>query len=533
MICVSVNLSAQVTIGSGAEPSPWSLLYLDASEQRKALHNARMTTAERDILVPPYAGYRRESERGLMIFNITNNCLEFWNGRDWISLCEGDEPPINLPKPDPSTRAHVTAFINVIYDFQTQRLETFASGGVAPSLWQWQVSTDNVTFTNIAGAMGTDFITTGAIHHAVWTLPADFMHNVQAPNANGDLYFRTIMLTSDGAITQAENYTLQIRFIQTTESGGGSDFLPGFGIDTATNTRYAVMSRASHLGMGPDYIRVALLNVGATDTDGVGLGSLFQWGRRADGHEVIVWENNPSTRLNRFGAGTSATIGRGTNAEMTANVDANGQVTGVFVGRFIISPNANHLIDTWGEPRGSVPGSCRMIDLWGNMGHQRANSPTSLAEWTDRARNNNPCPDGWRVPTSFDLIDIMGGTGFTDAHLTSDKDAANFDGRFYYRRRTTASGAVLFNCLVSGAQVIAPYNLARTVLGVQSSFDARGMELFHLSNHNMNPPWSSWSRIRIVLGWNANIEYWRQIRIYNFNTSGPTPVPGRPVRCVL
>ena len=96
MVCVSASLSAQVTIGSGAEPSRWSLLYLDASEQRKALHNARMTTAERDILVPPVsvAEPRRKAERGLMIFNITNNCLEYWNGERWISLCVGDTPNV-------------------------------------------------------------------------------------------------------------------------------------------------------------------------------------------------------------------------------------------------------------------------------------------------------------------------------------------------------------------------------------------------------------------------------------------------------
>ena len=89
MIFVPFTISAQITIGSGNPPSEWSLLYLDASEQRKALHNARMTTPERDALVPPVPdGEQREPERGLMIFNITNNCLEYWNGVRWVSLCE-------------------------------------------------------------------------------------------------------------------------------------------------------------------------------------------------------------------------------------------------------------------------------------------------------------------------------------------------------------------------------------------------------------------------------------------------------------
>ena len=100
MICAPVSLSAQITIGSGAEPSEWSLLYLDASEQRKALHNARLTYNERNTLVPPvpYEGFRREPERGLMIFNIDNNCLEYWNGERWVSLCVSDRvcPPTGV-----------------------------------------------------------------------------------------------------------------------------------------------------------------------------------------------------------------------------------------------------------------------------------------------------------------------------------------------------------------------------------------------------------------------------------------------------
>ena len=90
MICVSVNLSAQITIGSGEPPSEWSLLYLDASEQRKALHNARLDSLQRENLVP--SGTNNETAGGVMIFNTTNNCLEYWNGKRWVSLCVGDEP---------------------------------------------------------------------------------------------------------------------------------------------------------------------------------------------------------------------------------------------------------------------------------------------------------------------------------------------------------------------------------------------------------------------------------------------------------
>ena len=99
MICAFVNLSAQVTIGSGSEPSEWSLLDLDNSErvhrgeQPKALHLPRLTYDERNALVAPVSDEtpRRELERGLMIFNTSNFCLEYWNGIRWVSLCFGNE----------------------------------------------------------------------------------------------------------------------------------------------------------------------------------------------------------------------------------------------------------------------------------------------------------------------------------------------------------------------------------------------------------------------------------------------------------
>ena len=86
MACVPAGLCAQVTIGSGNPPSKWSLLDLDASENPKALHLPRLSETERNALVNPEGG-TLEPAKGLMIFNTTNNCLEFWNGESWISLC--------------------------------------------------------------------------------------------------------------------------------------------------------------------------------------------------------------------------------------------------------------------------------------------------------------------------------------------------------------------------------------------------------------------------------------------------------------
>ena len=89
MICAPVSLSAQITIGSGNAPSEWSLLYLDAAEQSKGLHLPRLTTVERNALFDPEA--ENLPAAGLMIFNTYPiPCLEFWNGKRWVSLCVSD-----------------------------------------------------------------------------------------------------------------------------------------------------------------------------------------------------------------------------------------------------------------------------------------------------------------------------------------------------------------------------------------------------------------------------------------------------------
>ena len=91
ILCAPFTISAQVTIGSGEPPSEWSLLDLSnyGQEQPRALHLPRMTDGARDslFLMPNLPLNYRDSARGLMIFNTDNECVEFWSGNRWISLC--------------------------------------------------------------------------------------------------------------------------------------------------------------------------------------------------------------------------------------------------------------------------------------------------------------------------------------------------------------------------------------------------------------------------------------------------------------
>ena len=110
MISVPAHIGAQITIGSGNPPSEWSLLDLDnrGQDQPRALHLPRLTTAERNALLDRYNP--NPPAAGLMIFRTDAiyigddeylGCLEFWNGAQWISVCETDYYGNGGPGPGP------------------------------------------------------------------------------------------------------------------------------------------------------------------------------------------------------------------------------------------------------------------------------------------------------------------------------------------------------------------------------------------------------------------------------------------------
>ena len=91
MMCVPASLNAQITIGSANPPSEFSLLDLDASNVSRGLHLPRLSTADRDALT---VENNASLAVGLMIYNTDNNCIEFWNSSQWISLCASDKSTI-------------------------------------------------------------------------------------------------------------------------------------------------------------------------------------------------------------------------------------------------------------------------------------------------------------------------------------------------------------------------------------------------------------------------------------------------------
>jgi len=124
------------------------LLDLDASLNPKALHLPRLTEIERDALVTPDSPQAdRELANGLMIFNIGSECLEFWNGEVWISLCYdrdnggGDCPPCPVCEPVTIAMMSVSAGGSPITSTQSGipfDLTTAADGSNQSKTFEWQ-----------------------------------------------------------------------------------------------------------------------------------------------------------------------------------------------------------------------------------------------------------------------------------------------------------------------------------------------------------------------------------------------------------
>ena len=87
LVCfATIPLSGQVTIGALTDPQSFSLLEL-VSDNSKGLRLPQIqTTAQRDAIA---ASFKDNLAYGLLIFNMETNCMEYWSGTGWESLCSG------------------------------------------------------------------------------------------------------------------------------------------------------------------------------------------------------------------------------------------------------------------------------------------------------------------------------------------------------------------------------------------------------------------------------------------------------------
>lgn len=109
-----------------------------------------------------------------------------------------------------------------------------------------------------------------------------------------------------------------------------------------------------------------------------GFGSLFQWSRKADGHEQVVWTDDGAIR--------AAPSGKTAPNERCADRANAGHANFVVV--------TESACKDWARDKASDA-----LGLWGALG----NGTDTHAPLEDGRHANNPCPVGYRIPTTVEL----------------------------------------------------------------------------------------------------------------------------------
>ena len=141
VLVAALPTKAQVTIGSMDPPKSFSILELISNESGLRLPQLDATKREDlKLQLSVLVGETKESAKGLVIFNIETNCVEFWSGEDWISLCQPSTPSLSV---GPS---------NLFFDFRGKPIQNVTVITSIPEGWTvdskpaWiEVSTENST----------------------------------------------------------------------------------------------------------------------------------------------------------------------------------------------------------------------------------------------------------------------------------------------------------------------------------------------------------------------------------------------------
>ena len=109
----ALPLKAQVMIGEQTDPQSFSLLELSTAVNKGGLRLPQLTTGERDLLTGVSSDANLSS--GLMIYNTTIHCVEFWNSKKWVSFCDKSQGPSTVPAtPGPITLSAATINLGVV-----------------------------------------------------------------------------------------------------------------------------------------------------------------------------------------------------------------------------------------------------------------------------------------------------------------------------------------------------------------------------------------------------------------------------------
>ena len=293
--------------------SPHASALTDLTSTTQGFLPPRMTTTQRNAIASPAIG--------LVIYNITTNCLNFYTGAAWFETC--------------GTLTY-TATLTTINCGSATTTGTLTNGTAASG-----VSTAISYTGGNAGTYGAQSVSSTGVVGLTASLAAGTLAN----GAGSLTYTITGTPTTSGtasfAITvggQSCSFTLSVAAAQPQYPAGTVHCAGATTVVDVTNPTTGKIWMDRNLGA---------TQVATSSTDVNSYGDLYQWGRRADGHQC---RTSPTT----------ATL---------SSVDQPAH------GSFILAPNAPY---NWRSPQNT--------NLW-----QGVNGV------------NNPCPSGYRIPTETEL----------------------------------------------------------------------------------------------------------------------------------
>ena len=426
-------LKAQVTIGSQDPPQPFSILELTTKIKQGGLRLPLLSTVERDNLnlkdlVDPEAN----AAEGLVIFNTTTNCLEFWNGTKWISKCSDAMPDCS---------STVFPVLNASYDFLTGATVENLITAIGNNVQLYDAPTDGNLYDNPSTLLNPALtyyaeqkigICTNRVpvNITISTSPVSGTATIDAcVTAMYDFQYQTLTAynTANGATWQwsvkrrgdddseykpilganAVSYKIPANFVRDVfrTMYSGTDNNDGVVFQVKVSNAFGIVSSATldiefidtygndYVELNANYnkagnlatgigLKIAYLNLGQErDIDGTqnacDFGDLYQWGRWRDGHEKVIWTKDADRNID-FAAETKDNQKSSSGCTYDSNPFYQVTATG-YTGKFLTNIGGG---GTW-TPNYSYQ------YFW--------------ADATYAKTSNDPCPSGWRVPTRFEI----------------------------------------------------------------------------------------------------------------------------------
>ena len=414
----TLNLQAQVVIGDAVVPQSFSALEV-ISNGTGGLRLPQLTNAQRAAVqtaIEALAPAEQPKAKGLMIFNLDTKCVNTWNGTEWISNCAGLVGSIGSLD---CSGAAITAISGAAVNVTKTLTYSDLTGTVSVTDGQELGSTDDFSVVangdqDLTDPSGTiNIIITGTAPAASTSIPVELAGadcsisvtpcvtpTISAYSPTG----RGIVVADGGSTVTTFGVTASgtgpfsyqwYKASSAVNSGGKAQSDATSATFTTpsdlvgTNYYYCVVTGdcgsinsdiftiASGCGAyiaGGQWLEFKCHNLGANEsadpfaynTDI--LGDYYQWGRRADGHEK---------------SSSPVVMGPASSSDL----DANGQIRSgsSFYGKFIIT---NNEVGNWRTPSD--------FNLWGTT-----------------KTVNDPCPDGWKVPSIQQWSEIVNNNTWT------------------------------------------------------------------------------------------------------------------------